>query len=79
MSKNITEGIFEEEVYMEFLHNLISKINHVMNLRSNEEFLSFMINLSKDTLPIWIYATDHYISIINRVFSNFAKVNSEAK
>eukprot|EP00330_Aristerostoma_sp_ATCC50986_P004716 CAMPEP_0114578494 /NCGR_PEP_ID=MMETSP0125-20121206/3025_1 /TAXON_ID=485358 ORGANISM="Aristerostoma sp., Strain ATCC 50986" /NCGR_SAMPLE_ID=MMETSP0125 /ASSEMBLY_ACC=CAM_ASM_000245 /LENGTH=75 /DNA_ID=CAMNT_0001768603 /DNA_START=2465 /DNA_END=2692 /DNA_ORIENTATION=+ len=55
------------------MSELLSKINYVMNLRTDNEFLTLMINTSKDQLPIWLFATDHFLSIITHILGDFLR------
>ena len=63
----ITSKVFHESIYFPYLPTLLEKIRSILCLRCNNEFLTLMVNTSKNTLPIWLYATDHFHSITTRV------------
>ena len=75
--ENVINGkLFDESVYFPYLPMIFEKLRSLLCLRCNNEFLTLMVNTSKNTLPIWLHVTDSFHNIAGHVLECY---NTNAK
>lgn len=68
LQTNILNGIFDSSVYQNYIGTVFEKLNGILCLRANNDFLTLAINNSKTIIPIWLYATDYFVNLVNYIF-----------
>ena len=78
LQHTICENAFPEEAYMPFIEDILDAFQNILCLRSNNDFLAIMVNTTKSTLPIWLYATDYFLALLGFLLQNLTNHRSKA-
>ena len=69
----ICNNIVSEESHLPHLSVILDKIKNIMCLRCDNKFLTIMVNTSKNSIPIWLYATDYFLKLVQHILINHKK------
>jgi hypothetical protein len=78
LQQNISQGTFSEEAYWPFIDEILQAFHDILCLRSNNDFLTLMLNTTKNTMPIWLYATDHFLALTGCLLQKLASHRQKA-
>jgi hypothetical protein len=75
----VCSQIVSEESYLPHLSVILNKLRGVMCLRCDHKFLTLMVNTSKNSMPIWLYATDYFLKLVSHILANYKVWNKKVK
>lgn len=75
----VCNHVIDEMKCLEYLPRILEKLQNIMKLRTNNEFLALVGTNPKATAHIWLYATEIFLKLITHAMSTFHKIDQIEK